>query len=269
MVPSMRKTPALVAAVVTFLALVAGMASVPTAQADDQADQYADALAARRVPTKFKKIVWPATPAVYGTPTYVNGKIKGKKVQEAGRRPPAEAALGLAEGGQGQDQRQGPVPPQGQDDLVPQEDQAAGRRAGHPQGRGQHEQGSWLHGQPGLRPAGRQRRVDPHRAGLQDPVQPVRPGALAAEHPVRPRGRQARGEDRAPAARRRHRHPLRLHRQDQGHPGLQPHVARQHQHGRRLGGPAARPSGTSTATPSVAAASSRRCTPVRPRASGP
>ena len=38
MVPSMRKTPALVAAVVTFLALVAGMASVPTAQADDQAD---------------------------------------------------------------------------------------------------------------------------------------------------------------------------------------------------------------------------------------
>jgi hypothetical protein len=55
------------------------MASVPTAQADDQSD---GALAARRVPTKFKKIVWPATPAVYGTPTYVNGKIKGKKVKK-------------------------------------------------------------------------------------------------------------------------------------------------------------------------------------------
>ncbi len=85
MVPSMRKTPALVAAVVTFLALVAGMASVPTAQADDQSDQSvqsSDALAARRVPTKFKKIVWPATPAVYGTPTYVNGKIKGKKIKK-------------------------------------------------------------------------------------------------------------------------------------------------------------------------------------------
>ena len=29
--------------------------------------------------TKFKKINWPASPAVYGTPTYVNGKIKSKK----------------------------------------------------------------------------------------------------------------------------------------------------------------------------------------------
>ena len=62
--------------------------------------------------------------------------------QEARRRPAAEAALGLAEGRQGQDQRQGPVPPQGQDHLVPQEDQDAGRRAGHPQGRGQHQQGA-------------------------------------------------------------------------------------------------------------------------------
>src|SRR6478609_5936172 len=85
MVPSMHKTPALVAAVDTFLALVAGMASVPTAQADDQSDQAGqsgDALAARRVPTKFKKIVWPVTPAVYGTTTFVNGKIKGKKVKK-------------------------------------------------------------------------------------------------------------------------------------------------------------------------------------------
>ena len=58
---------------ITFLALVAGMATIPTAQADD------DALAARRVATKFKKTDWPASPAVYGTPTYVNGKIKSKK----------------------------------------------------------------------------------------------------------------------------------------------------------------------------------------------
>ena len=34
------------------------------------------------MPTKFKKIVWPVTPAVYGTPTFVNGKIKGKKVKK-------------------------------------------------------------------------------------------------------------------------------------------------------------------------------------------
>jgi hypothetical protein len=75
MVPSPRKTPTAVAAVVTFVALVAGMASVPAAQAQDQAS----ALAARRVATKFTKIKWPASPAVYSTPTYVNGKIKSKK----------------------------------------------------------------------------------------------------------------------------------------------------------------------------------------------
>ena len=40
MVPSMRKTPALVAAVVTFLALVAGMASVPTALAPVFSDRW-------------------------------------------------------------------------------------------------------------------------------------------------------------------------------------------------------------------------------------
>ena len=73
MVSSKHKTPAMLAAVVTFLALVAGTTAIPTAQASD------DALAGRRVATKFKKIDWPASPAVYGTPTYVNGKIKSKK----------------------------------------------------------------------------------------------------------------------------------------------------------------------------------------------
>ena len=72
MVPKTHKTPVALAAVVTFLALVAGMATIPTAQAEEP-------LAARRVATKFKKIHWPASPAVYGTPTYVNGKIKSKK----------------------------------------------------------------------------------------------------------------------------------------------------------------------------------------------
>ena len=76
MVPSKHKTPAMLAAVVTFLALVAGTTTIPTAQASD------DALAGRRVATKFKKIDWPASPAVYGTPTYVNGKIKGKKIRK-------------------------------------------------------------------------------------------------------------------------------------------------------------------------------------------
>lgn len=83
MVRTTRKTPApgwaLLAAVITFLALVAGMASIPTAQA---ADGSGDALAARRAATKFKKINWPASPATYGTPAYVNGKIKGKKVKK-------------------------------------------------------------------------------------------------------------------------------------------------------------------------------------------
>jgi len=76
MVRTNHKTPAVLAAVVTFLALVAGLAAVPTAQATDGAGE---ALAARRVATKFKKIVWPASPAVYGTPAYVNGKIKSRK----------------------------------------------------------------------------------------------------------------------------------------------------------------------------------------------
>ena len=71
MVPKTHKTPAAVAAVTTLLALVAGMATSP-AQAEEP-------LAARRVATKFKQTNWPASPAVYGTQTYVNGKIKSKK----------------------------------------------------------------------------------------------------------------------------------------------------------------------------------------------
>jgi hypothetical protein len=74
MLRTTRKTPALIAAAITFLALVAGTTVVPTAQADE-----ADALAGRRVATKFKKIHWPASPATYATPAFVNGKIKSKK----------------------------------------------------------------------------------------------------------------------------------------------------------------------------------------------
>ena len=212
MVPSKHKTPAMLAAVVTFLALVAGTTTIPTAQATDDAagrpaggdEVQEDHLArlARRLRDADLR----------------QRQDQGQEGQEAGRGPPAEAALRLAEGRQGQDQRQGPVPPQGEDELVPQEDQDARRRAAHPQGRRQHQQGPRLHRQPGVRAPGRQRRVDPDRAGLQDPVQPLRPGALAAEHAVRPRRRQARGEGRAQAARRRDRHPLRLRRQDQGDP---------------------------------------------------
>jgi hypothetical protein len=77
MLRTTRKTPAVTAAAITFLALVAGTASVPTAQADE-----AGALAGRRVATKIKKINWPASPATYGTPAFVNGKIKGKKVKK-------------------------------------------------------------------------------------------------------------------------------------------------------------------------------------------
>ncbi len=76
MVRTNHKTPAALAAVVTFLALVAGLAAVPTAQAIGGADEP---LAAGRAATKFKRIVWPASPAMYGTPAYVNGKIKSKK----------------------------------------------------------------------------------------------------------------------------------------------------------------------------------------------
>jgi hypothetical protein len=76
MVPTTHKTPAAIAAVITFLALVAGTATVPTAQASDGADAP---LAARRVATKFKKIHWPASPATYATPAFVNGKIKSQK----------------------------------------------------------------------------------------------------------------------------------------------------------------------------------------------
>ncbi len=74
MLRTTRKTPAVIAAAITFLALVAGTTSVPTAQADE-----ASALAGRRVATKFKKIHWPASPATYATPAFVNGKIKSKK----------------------------------------------------------------------------------------------------------------------------------------------------------------------------------------------
>src|SRR4051812_29560897 len=68
------RTRAALATLVTFLALVASMAAVPTAQAHDAAGT----LAGRRVATKFKRVGWPDNPAVYGTPTYVDGKIKSR-----------------------------------------------------------------------------------------------------------------------------------------------------------------------------------------------
>ena len=267
MVPSMRTTPALVAAVVTFLALVAGMASVPTAQADDQTDQSGDALAARRVPTKFKKIVWPATPAVYGTPTYVNGKIKGKKVKKRVVVLQQQLPSGWQKVDKDKTNGKGRFHLKAkttwyhkkikQRVVVQATRKAAGNTS---KGRGftvnptyapQGDSGAWT-------------RIAPGYKIQYNPCAPVRwrLNTQYAPDGVKPEVKTAL------RARRRHRHPLRLRRQDQGHPGLQPHVARQHQHGRRLGRPRARPSGTSTATPSVAAASSRRCTPVRPRASG-
>ena len=160
MVPSMRKTPALVAAVVTFLALVAGMASVPTAQADDQPDQYGDALAARRVPTKFKKIVWPATPAVYGTPTYVNGKIKGKKVKKRVVILQQKLPSGWQKVDKDKTNGKGRFHLKAKTTWYHKKIKQRVVVQADPQGRGQHEQGPRLHGQPGLRPAGRQRRVD-------------------------------------------------------------------------------------------------------------
>src|SRR5262245_10136780 len=66
-----RNTSAVLASMITFLALVAATASVPTAQASE--------LQGRRVATKFKKVDWPPTHTVFGTPTSINGKIKSKK----------------------------------------------------------------------------------------------------------------------------------------------------------------------------------------------
>jgi hypothetical protein len=69
--PTTKKAPAALAATVSLVALAA---LAGTAPADAQ-----DSLAARRVATKFKTISWPASPATFGTPAYVNGKIKSKK----------------------------------------------------------------------------------------------------------------------------------------------------------------------------------------------
>lgn len=66
-----RKVLVALAAMITFLALVAAMATVPTAQASE--------LQGRRVATKFKKVNWPPKRTVFGTPTSINGKIKSHK----------------------------------------------------------------------------------------------------------------------------------------------------------------------------------------------
>jgi hypothetical protein len=69
-----RPTPALVAAVITVLGLVAGLTTASTAQADDPV--------ARGAATRFTTIQWPDSPAVYQTPAYVTGKIGGTKVRK-------------------------------------------------------------------------------------------------------------------------------------------------------------------------------------------
>src|SRR4051794_8524148 len=65
------------AALVTTLALLAGEAALPAS--GQPGDQSASPMANRRAATKFKRIHWPASPAVYGTPTFVNGKIKSQQ----------------------------------------------------------------------------------------------------------------------------------------------------------------------------------------------
>ena len=252
MVPKTHKTPVALAAVVTFLALVAGMATIPTAQAEETP------LAARRVATKFKKIHWPASPAVYGTPTYVNGKIKSKKRKKRVVVLQQKLPSGWQKVDKDKTNGKGRFHLKAKTNWYHKKIKLRVVVQAHPQGRGQRQQGPRLHRQPDLR-AGRQlQRLVADRAGLQDPVQPVRSRALAAEHPVRARRCQARGEARAQAAQRGHRHPVRLRRQDQGDPGLEAHVARATPTWSSPGPPPARPSGPSTATRSVAAASSGR-----------
>ena len=79
--PWASSLPAALAVLVTMLALMAGETVVPASgQPGDQAGHQAGtSLAGRRAATKFKKIHWPASPATYGTPTFVNGKIKSTK----------------------------------------------------------------------------------------------------------------------------------------------------------------------------------------------
>ena len=70
-----RRTPAAMAApavVLGVLALLAGLSAAPEASAHAP-------LAIHRVPTTFRSIHWPASPVVYGTPTYVNGNIKSQR----------------------------------------------------------------------------------------------------------------------------------------------------------------------------------------------
>ena len=126
MVPRAARLPLRLAAVITFLALVGRDGNDPHRAGrrrrlgrtpgghEVQEDQLA------RVARRLRH------------PDLRQRQDQEQEAQEARRPPPAEAAFGLAEGRQGQDQRQGPVPPEGEDELVPQEDQDARGRASPP-----------------------------------------------------------------------------------------------------------------------------------------
>ena len=102
--------------------------------------------------TKFKKIDWPATPAVYGTPTYVNGKIKGKKRKKRVVVLQQKLPSGWQKVDKDKTNGKGRFHLKAKTNWYHKKLKHARRRAAHPQGGGQHEQGPWLHGQPGLRP---------------------------------------------------------------------------------------------------------------------
>jgi hypothetical protein len=72
MVPKFRRTTTALIGATAVLALAAASETVPTASADQPP-------ATRRVATRFRQTDWPASPAVFATPTYVNGKVKSKK----------------------------------------------------------------------------------------------------------------------------------------------------------------------------------------------
>ncbi len=73
--PRRTRSAVAVAAVAMAVALVATALTTPVS-ADPSAP---DPRQRPRVATKLKKVNWPSTPATYGTPAFVNGKIKSKR----------------------------------------------------------------------------------------------------------------------------------------------------------------------------------------------
>ena len=244
-----RKIPVTLASLVALLALVAGSATVPTAAAD------AEAMQGRRVATKFKKINWPATPGHARCARLRQRQDQEQEAQQAGGAAAAEAAVGLAAGRQGQDQQARPLPPQAQDELVPQEAQDARRDQEDPQGRRQHQQEARVHGQPGLPADGLAPRLEPDRPWLQDPVQPVQHDPLEGQLRLRTGRRLGRHPCRHGPAGCRDRHPLQVRRLDQRDPRLEAQVAHATPTWSSPGPPPRRPSGTCTATTSDVAGS--------------